>query len=317
MRLARVVTVALAVLLGAAFTVSPASAQPNRPHYPVSYRLADAVAAELQHPGAAPIGANDWTCTPGPRHPNPVVLVHGGPETPQLDWQALAPLLANNDYCVFALNYGTLAGLPAPLHAVGGLTPIEQSAHELGTFVDRVLTATGAREADIVDHSEGNLVAGYYVKFLGGADKVSRLVSLGPGWAGTNSLGIAAGVTRLAAELGLTPTLNALVDPICAACLQIQHGSQFLGTLTDGGAAVPGVAYTNIMTRHDEVVLPYTSGYLQAPNAVNLLVQDYCPGDLSDHILLTYDPVAAQLVLDALDPDDAVRPSCTTTPANS
>ncbi|WP_167768817.1 triacylglycerol lipase [Nocardia sp. CS682] len=312
-----IAAIAAGVVAAPAATGEPNGPAGSRPPYPVSYLFSDAVDAEMDHPGAAPVGANDWTCKPTALHPNPVVLVHGGPETVRLDWGALAPLLANNGYCVYALSYGAIPGMPGPLGALGGLLPIEQSAQELRDFIIKVRAATGAQSVDIVAHSEGSLVTDYYAKFLGGANKIDRFISIGPGWHGTSSLGFGALFTALAARLRLTPALTAVVDPVCAACLQIQTGSEFLRKLAGAGSTVPGVTYTNIVTEHDEFVVPYSSGIVQGPSVSNHVVQDYCPGDLTDHLLLPYDKVVAQLVLNALDPDDTTHPTCTSTPPNS
>ncbi|MFF3225155.1 esterase/lipase family protein [Nocardia suismassiliense] len=312
-----IAAIAAGVVAAPAATGEPNGPAGSRPPYPVSYLFSDAVDAEMDHPGAAPVGANDWTCKPTALHPNPIVLVHGGPETVRLDWGALAPLLANNDYCVYALSYGAIPGMPGPLGALGGLLPIEQSAQQLRDFIIKVRAATGAQSVDIVAHSEGSLVTDYYAKFLGGANKIDRFISIGPGWHGTSSLGFGALFTALAARLRLTPALTAVVDPVCAACLQIQTGSEFLRKLATAGSTVPGVTYTNIVTEHDEFVVPYSSGIVQGPSVSNHVVQDYCPGDLTDHLLLPYDKVVAQLVLNALDPDDTAHPTCTSTPPNS
>ncbi|MFI6041137.1 lipase family alpha/beta hydrolase [Nocardia sp. NPDC051321] len=319
MRLKPVVWMTVAAIFAGAMTAPAASGAPAdaRSQFPVSYLFSDAVDAEADNPGAAPAGTNDWTCTPTEAHPNPIVLVHGGPETVRLDWGALAPLLANNGYCVYALTYGSLPGMPAPLGALGGLLPIEQSAQQLRDFIIKVRAATGAHSVDIVAHSEGSLVTDYYAKFLGGANKIDRFISIGPGWNGTNSLGFAALFAALAARSKLTPALGAVVDPICAACLQIQAGSEFLRKLNASGPTVPGVTYTNIVTSHDEFVVPYSSGIVQSPSITNHIVQDYCPGDLTDHLLLPYDKVVAQLVLNALDPNNTAQPTCTSTPPNS
>ncbi len=322
MRRNPIVSMTIAAIAAGVVAAPAAAGEPNgpagsRPPYPVSYLFSDAVDAEMDHPGAPPVGANDWSCKPTALHPNPIVLVHGGPETVRLDWGALAPLLANNGYCVYALSYGALPGMPGPLGALGGLLPIEQSAQQLRDFIIKVRAATGAQSVDIVAHSEGSLVTDYYAKFLGGANKIDRFISIGPGWNGTSSLGFGALFTALAARLRLTPALTAVVDPVCAACLQIQTGSDFLRKLASAGSTVPGVTYTNIVTEHDEFVVPYSSGIVQGPNVSNHVVQDYCTGDLTDHLLLPYDKVVAQLVLNALDPDNTAHPTCTTTPPNS
>ncbi|WP_051786720.1 MULTISPECIES: hypothetical protein [Streptomyces] len=75
--------------------------------------------------------------------------------------------------------------------------------------------------------------------------------------------------------------------------------------------APPRVTYTLIATRYDEVVTPYTSSFLAAaPNVTDQRIQDFCPDDSTEHLGISYDPVATRLVLDALDPAHARRPAC-------
>jgi hypothetical protein len=60
--------------------------------------------------------------------------------------------------------------------------------------------------------------------------------------------------------------------------------------LTAGGAAAPGVTYTTVMTRLDELVTPWASGFMQNAGATNNVLQDICPGDASEHVLVAVDP---------------------------
>ncbi|MER5865216.1 triacylglycerol lipase [Kitasatospora sp. NPDC002040] len=245
-------------------------------------------------PEAAPDGANDWSCKPGAAHPAPVVLVHGTFENMNDNWGGAAPLLANNGYCVYAFNYGAEPGNP-----IQGTGPIEQSAAQLAAFVDRVLAATGAAEADLVGHSQGGMMPRYYLKNLGGAAKVGKLVGLAPSNHGTTILGF----TRLATALGLLEPANRfLLGPACPACVQQEQGSPFLTALNAGGDTVPGVTYTVIASRFDEVVTPYESAFLSGPDVTDTTLQDGCPLDAAEHTEIAYDPRALTHVLNALDP---------------
>jgi triacylglycerol lipase len=257
-----------------------------------------------------PPGSNDWSCRPSEAHPDPVVLVHGLLANQANNWEYLAPLLAGRGYCVFSLTYGRNPLAPPPLSQVGGLTPMERSARELAAFVARVREATGVGKVDIVGHSEGSLMPDYYVKFLGGQEHVHRYVGLTPLWDGTQALGLAQ-LNDLGEQFGLGPAVGAALLPLCGSCREFLHGSPFLAKLnSDGGPAVDDVIYTLIMTRNDELVVPYTSGRLHGAHVTNIVLQDRCPQDLSEHAAVAFDPVAAQYVLNALDPTHASAVRC-------
>ncbi|MFI7412982.1 esterase/lipase family protein [Streptomyces sp. NPDC049627] len=260
--------------------------------------FASALAYSVAHPTAVPSGANDFTCRPGPEHPRPVVLVHGTFENRYDNWAALAPLLKEAGYCVFALNHGGESG---PLLGTGDEAA---SARQLADFVDRVRSATGAAKVDLVGHSQGGMMPRYYIKNLGGADAVDKLVALTPSNHGTTFSGL--GLLARAIPGG-----DELLGVACPACSQQLIGSDFLKGLNAGGETDPDVTYTVITTRYDEVVTPYTSAYLAAaPNVTNIKLQDLCPAEVVEHINISYNDLATRLVLNALDPAHARRPAC-------
>jgi triacylglycerol esterase/lipase EstA (alpha/beta hydrolase family) len=244
-------------------------------------------------------GANDWSCRPSAAHPRPVVLVHGTFANGTENWITDAPALADQGYCVFALTYGKMPYIPI----LRAIAPVGDSAEQLSTFVDGVLAATHASQVDIVGHSQGGMMPRYYLKFLGGAAKVHTLVGLAPSNHGTTLDGLA----TLAEQI---PGATTIVNSACPACIDQVVGSTLLTKLNSGGDTVPGVNYTVIASRYDEVVTPYTTQFLSGSNVHNVTLQDLCSTDVSEHIAMAFDPVALHEAENALDPAHATPTNC-------
>ncbi|MDI3403735.1 esterase/lipase family protein [Streptomyces cavernicola] len=275
----------VALLLAAAALTTPTAAQ------------ADAAPTQT---ASSSSGWNDYDCKPSAAHPRPVVLVHGTLGNSVDNWLGLAPYLVDRGYCVFSLDYGQLPNVPL-FH---GLGPVEKSAEQLDAYVGKVLAATGAREADLVGHSQGGMMPRHYLKFLGGADEVNALVGIAPSNHGTTVNGL----TQL---LDAFPGARDFVDENAPALTDQVAGSPFLTRLNEGGDTVPGVRYTVIATKYDQVVTPYRTQFLDGPGVNNVLLQDKCAADLSGHVAIGLaDRLAFHEVANALDPEHATPTTC-------
>jgi hypothetical protein len=300
-----VVPFVLAVLAALVLAVAPGRAGAAEP-LPVPYSPVSLIAGGAS-PDTAP-GVNDFSCKPAPGT-RPVVLVHGLGATLGTNWATFGPLLKNTGFCVYGLTYGRSSGFPY----AAGLQRMEESSAELATLVDKVLKSTGADNVDLLGHSEGTVMPRWYLSFRGGAAKVDKYVQLTPLWNGTNLAGIGALVDAdKALGLGAQQGLTALLSPICGSCVQFARGSDYMNEVNAAGPAIPGITYTGIATKYDELVSPYTSGLLDAPNVKNITLQDVCPQDASEHLAVAYSPNVAQLVLNALAPDRARPVKCVT-----
>src|SRR3954447_23890610 len=280
------IAVAICSSLLTADTVRAAGDYPVIYNFPLAIAVGDSVRP-------TPLGANDWSCRPGPAHPDPVVLVPALGGDIGSEWQAASPLLANNGYCVFAFDYKS-----------EGHAHLPTVAADLAAFVDKVLAATGGTRADIVGHSQGGMLPRYYLKFLGGAGKVRVLVGITPINHGTTLSGLG---TLLASNRAT----SSLIGSQCPACMDEIAGSPFMQRLNAGGDTVPGVRYTVIGTRYEDVVTPYDSVFLRGPRVTNILLQDQCRTDFIDHPSANYDSIALHDMLNALDSEHATPPRCT------
>jgi triacylglycerol esterase/lipase EstA (alpha/beta hydrolase family) len=258
---------------------------------PVSASAAERTSpAGIPLPGSPlgdPIGANDWACAPSAQRPTPVILVHGtfGDRRSLLDPISLAMKRAG--FCVYSFDYGN--------RATGD---IRDSAAHLGEFIERVREVTDAEKVSLVGHSQGGMMPRYYIKNLGGAAYVEDLVGLAPSNHGTSIL-IDGGATE--------------ATGLCVSCAQQTAGSQFLADLNAGDETPGDISYTQIVTAADEVVVPYTSGFLaEGPNTTNVRIQDACALDLSEHLLIPMSATAIKLTLDALTHEGPATPALKT-----
>ncbi|MDH6677999.1 triacylglycerol esterase/lipase EstA (alpha/beta hydrolase family) [Rhodococcus sp. LBL1] len=306
-RLASLIATAAAVLFGAV------GVQPNTAAADPVSGSAEAVAPVVS--SAAPAAANDWTCRPAPEHPRPVILLHGTGMSMQQTWGTISPELKNEGYCVFALNYGA-----APQS--WGTGDIRNSARELAGFVESVRGSTGAAQVDIVGHSQGGTMARQYLRFEGGADaadpsrnKVHSLVMLGPTTHGTTFNGYQ-GLIDAFTSLQITdePTNEQLAGAsIGLASYQQLIGSQFLADLNAGRETMPGIDYTVIASRTDNLVTPPEGSFLvpdPGSSVRNEWVQDGCPASTISHLGLLEDPRSIFLVRRALDPSTPGSAPC-------
>jgi triacylglycerol lipase len=231
---------------------------------------------------AAPAGAQ----TP-PR--DPVVIVGGfltGQPIADIFYTGLADRLRADGYQAFIFG-------PVDF----GTADIRVSAASLNQFVDGVRASTGAQKVDLIGHSQGGLTSRYYIKNLGGAAEVDSMISLASLHYGTS-----------VANLGSFLLLGNCAG--LAGCEQMRIGSSFLNELNAGDDTIGSVAYTNFATVWDELVIPYTSGFLRNDgNNTNVTVQAQCPFRLVGHIGVVFDSAVYSGILDALR-HEPIRLSC-------
>ena len=82
----------------------------------------------------------------------------------------------------------------------------------------------------------------------------------------------------------------------------------------NGPVTRPGVKYTVIEGRYDDVVVPFTNAFLYEPGVKNILVQNICHSDHASHVNFTYDTNVYQMAVNALDPDQAKPVVCVPQP---
>lgn len=311
-------TLAMAASMIVIPTIAAADPAPAAPPPSATTHSASRLETLLESMGKGVEGANDLECVPSREHPRPVVLVHGTGSGMWPTWMFVAPELLELGYCVYALNYGAAEAHLAPDREIWGVSDIERSAGELATFVDAVLEHTGAEKVDLVGHSQGGVVSRQYLKFEGGADpkdpmrnKVQNLVMLGATNHGTTFNGLQHLYTTLAV-LGLTNGNDFVAELLFrgsnlgVAGQQQLIGSRVLSQLNKGGDTITGVVYTSIATRHDQIVTPPESSFLEPePGSVvhNVWVQDGCPTSPADHSSILVLPESLHLVKAALDPE--------------
>lgn len=173
---------------------------------------------------------------------DPVVLVHGyggsvaGDVSSYVNWVYIYEKLKHEGFDVHRITL-----------SAGGLQDVTKSAAELKDFVADVLADTGRTKVDIVCHSEGGLVARYYIQEMGGAAGVDDLVTISTPHRGTTVASIGPG----------------------KAARQMEVASPFLQNLNSGDTLPGDVSYTALFSHADEIVLPGKNGFFDGAVNVN------------------------------------------------
>ena len=229
-----------------------------------------------------------WQARPTLDRPYPVVLIHGTISSKNV-WQNLVLRLREDDFVVFSPDYG-----------VHGTQDIPTSAQDIGAYIEQVLSATGAEAVDIVGHSQGGLLARYWINELGGEDYVHHLISLGAPHHGTTLLGMLGNL--LTSETSQRMAAATIRRVFGAAGMQQVMGSPVLETLAASPDTRPLIRYTNFATRNDSTVVPHENAFLSTEDSnlvKNIFVQDVGVGKCK-HEELPSNPDIQELVHEVL-----------------
>ncbi|WP_370949228.1 esterase/lipase family protein [Amycolatopsis sp. cg5] len=151
--------------------------------------------------------------------------------------------------------------------------------------------AADAPSVDVIGYSAGGVVARLWTS-RDGAHQARRIITLGAPLHGT----------RVAAIGG------AIVPGGCPlACQQLAPGSPVLARM-DAEKLPAGLPWLSVWSRDDRTVTPPESAELDG--ALNLAVQDVCPGVVVQHAELPTHPVVVRMVLAALGTEPLSVPSC-------
>jgi triacylglycerol lipase len=204
--------------------------------------------------------------------PGPVIVLPGyGGET-----EPLAPLLA-------ALrNAGREAVVFQPTENEQG--DLRVQAKRLAALAEKTAEDSDAGSVDVIGYSAGGVIARLFVRDYDGARVVRRVLTLGSPHHGAE---VAASAGELA---GGCPE----------ACEQMAPDSDLLRHLDAGDETPAGPRWATIRSDDDQTVTPTDSAMLEG--ALNLRIQDLCPGSTTGHGQLPGDPVTLAAVTSTMGP---------------
>lgn len=194
---------------------------------------------------------------------------------------------------------GALEALARRLRSAGREARVVQAVgdgrgdlREQAAALDRAVRSAleDAPSVDLIGYSAGGVTVRLWVDEYAGDRVARRIVTLGSPHHGTD---VATGASAF------------LPDQCPEACRQLVPGSELLEELNAGDETPDGPRWVSIWTGDDRVVIPPDTAELAG--AVNVEVQDVCPGEVS-HGELPTDPTTVGVILRALGPGLTAAP---------
>jgi triacylglycerol lipase len=202
---------------------------------------------------------------------DPVLLVHGTATNSRDTWsQNYLQVLPAKGFSVCAVDL--------PDRSLGDI----QVAAEYVVHAVRTMAAASGRRVAVIGHSQGTLEVRWALRWW---PDVRRLVDDDISLAGPHHG--ASGADQFCFTGSCAPAVHQMRPP-----------ARFLAALNTGDETPGEVDYTSIYSANDELVQPPRTAILAG--AVNVLVQDLCPGRPVHHGGLVHDAAVFAVVLDAL-----------------
>lgn len=223
-----------------------------------------------------------------PTHESPVLYIHGVTSRSRA-FRPNAERLRDEGFWVWGYDYGDMF---APgFYGMGNLDSIIEDVH---ANVDHVLEQTGAKQLDIVAHSQGGLMTKLFIA-NGGASKVRRVVAMGANFHGTDVRGRAA---RFAPLISRYPrAASTLASP---GVIQQLADSPWVRTHLNVPDTYPEIVYTSLYSPADVLVTPNETSMLASvsgADVVNINVAEAYGGYAPRHALMERDPLFIELTL--------------------
>ncbi len=190
-------------------------------------------------------------------------------------------------------NVNSLQPLAAALRSAGrtavivepvgdGTGDLRKQAEHLAEVAEQVRDDAGAASVDVIGYSAGGVVARLWVRHDGGAEVARRVLTLGSPHHGTSQAALGAEFAGGCSD----------------ACEQLVPDSDLLRRLNAGDETPDGPLWTTVRSTSDQVVTPVDSAALSG--ALNVLVQDVCPGSPAAHGELPGNPVVLAVLSSVL-----------------
>jgi pimeloyl-ACP methyl ester carboxylesterase len=211
---------------------------------------------------------------------DPVLLVHGTATNSRDSWsQNYLRVLPGHGFSVCTVDL--------PDRSLSDI----QVASEYVVHAIRVMAAASGRQVAVIGHSQGTLEMRWALRWW---PDVRPLVSDAISLAGPHHG--ASGADQVCLTGSCAPAVHQMRPP-----------ARFLAALNHGDETPGDVDYTSVFSSNDELVQPPGTAVLDG--AVDVLVQDLCPGRSVHHGAFLYDAAVFALAFDALTPPGPADPA--------